>query len=171
VFRRILVAVDGSAHAESALSQAIDLALATGGRITVLTVVPDHAGAWGLAGAYWAPVSLAAVAGDAERACERMLDDAVARIPPDVPVTKLVRSGPAAEAILDEAGGGCHDLVVMGSRGQGELRSRLLGSVSRAVLHGSPVPVLVVRCELNHDDVAIGGQGAVPRRAAHPLGR
>jgi hypothetical protein len=31
--------------------------------------------------------------------------------------------------------------------------------------------VLVVRCELDHDDVAIGGQGAVPRRAAHPLGR
>ena len=39
---------------------------------------------------------------------------------------------------------GC-DAVIMGARGMGSLRQALLGSVSQALVHDSPVPVTLVR--------------------------
>ena len=39
---------------------------------------------------------------------------------------------------------GC-DAVIMGARGMGALRHALLGSVSQALVHHSPVPVTIVR--------------------------
>jgi nucleotide-binding universal stress UspA family protein len=144
LFRRPLVAFDGSTHAEAALGEAIDLVRATHGRLTLLSAVPDHMSAWGVGGPYWAPVSLERLGDQVERAHVRMLGHAADRVPPDIPVTKLLRRGPAASAILDEARNRNYDLIVIGSRGRGELRSLLLGSVVHAVLQSSPLPVLVV---------------------------
>ena len=53
--------------------------------------------------------------------------------------------GHPVSVILDRLRDGRHDLLVMGTRGLGRVGSALLGSVSQAVLHEAPVPVLVVR--------------------------
>jgi nucleotide-binding universal stress UspA family protein len=152
MFRRLLVAFDGSAHAGAALAVAIRLVQVTHGRLTVLTVMPESTLWWGVA--CEVPGDLGALDRSNERACQTMLSRAVSAIPADVPATTLLRRGSAIAAILAEAGN--HDLIVMGSRRHGELRSLLLGSVSRAVLHASPVPVLVV----GHD----AGEDAPPRQ-------
>ena len=53
--------------------------------------------------------------------------------------------GHAADAIAHLAEEGKYDLVVMGSRGQGEVMNLVLGSVATKVLAKCSVPVLLVR--------------------------
>jgi len=56
-----------------------------------------------------------------------------------------VASGDPAHTLIDILENfGC-DMVVMGARGMGTLRSALLGSVSHEVLHAAQVPVLIVK--------------------------
>ncbi len=76
---------------------------------------------------------------------EALLGEAVAGVVVDHPglvVEKLVVQGPPAEAILDHAMGA--RLLVVGSRGRGLVRSTLLGSVSRYLLHHAQCDVTVV---------------------------
>jgi nucleotide-binding universal stress UspA family protein len=145
MFRSILVAVDGSQGAREALEEAIELARDTGARLTLISVaVPFR---WRLPSPYIAPLP---AEGELAREAQEVADRAAALVPDDVPVSTVVRSGPAAKAILDRIEQGEHDLVVMGSRGLGLAGSLLLGSVSRAVLSHSAVPVLVHPARAGH---------------------
>ena len=60
-------------------------------------------------------------------------------------VDTLIRPGSPADEIIDAAKELGADLIVIGSRGWGEIRSVLLGSVSERVLHLAHCPVLIVR--------------------------
>lgn len=152
MFCRILVAFDGSTHARQALTEAIDLARTNHAALTVMTVMPTT-NPWALGGGYYVPVNLDELDQQSERNYQRVLDDAVNVVPGDIPVTSLLKRGPAAQAIVDQARAGNHDVIVMGSRGRGELRSLLLGSVSHRVLQSSPIAVLVIHAGNSTDPV------------------
>jgi nucleotide-binding universal stress UspA family protein len=143
MFRQLLVAFDGSSHAQRALDEAIGLARTNEGTLTVMTVVPQPT-VWALGGGYATSVDLEDLSRQIEGEYQSMLDAAIDAVAVDLPIAKVVKHGPAGPTIVDEARAGDHDLIVMGSRGRGELRSLLLGSVSHHVLQASPVPVLVV---------------------------
>jgi nucleotide-binding universal stress UspA family protein len=158
MFRRILVAFDGSEHAQSALAEATELAQANHAALTVMTVVPDD-NLW-LGAAVEVPVNLGGLDESVKREYTAMLERAVQSVPCELPVSKILKRGAVAMAILAELRHDPYDLVVMGSRGRGGLRSLLLGSVSHAVLHSSPVPVLVVRSRPTSNDAATHGRRA-----------
>ena len=58
--------------------------------------------------------------------------------------SKIIHGSPIRE-IQDMAKSKKFDLIVIGSRGQGKLKEVFLGSVANAVVHRSPIPVLVVK--------------------------
>jgi nucleotide-binding universal stress UspA family protein len=73
-----------------------------------------------------------------------------------------VASGDPAHTLIDILENFACDLVVMGARGTGRLRSALLGSVSHEVLHAAPVPVMIVKppaeTEASADEVAASSE-------------
>ncbi|ASK66337.1 universal stress protein UspA [Brachybacterium avium] len=139
----VVVGVDGSQHGRRAAVRAAQEALERGTSLVLVTAMqtPDS-------GEYWFPLP----PGDAVELVEEhrieLQDDLqreAARISEQVPgveVTGEVRRGVAA-AVLHDAGRGAQ-LVVVGSHGRGRVASALLGSVSRAMLHGARRPVMVV---------------------------
>ncbi len=141
MFLHLLVATDGSPESEQALAQAIDLAASERSRLTIFSAVtaPPSAAYFG-SGA----TAAATVARDAEQATATILREAAERVPSEVPVRTLLSREPVRPSLMREIAEGRHDLVVMGSRGRGAVRSVLLGSVSHYILHHSPVPVLIV---------------------------
>jgi len=134
-YRRILVALDGSADADAALEHAGRLAADQHARMTLLTVAPLP---YQLGGIGVPPQP------DLSDCYAATLRRAVDSVPPEIGVTSQMLQGPAAETILRVARDGDYDLIVMGSHGHSRLHRALLGSVSYRVLHDSPVPVLLI---------------------------
>lgn len=146
MFHRILVAIDGSEHAQRALGEAIDLAKLSNARLTVMTVQPKPSTLL-IGGPMVPPVDLQGLEEALREEHDRLLQDAITQVPEDVSVVKVHAQGQPASEIVEQARKDEDDLIVMGSRGRGEVASMLLGSVSHQVLQRSTAPVLVVHVE------------------------
>jgi nucleotide-binding universal stress UspA family protein len=144
MFRNILVAIDGSPDSDQALTQAIDLAESEHSRLTLFSavVMPPSTAYVGVSGEVVANLSR-----DAEAETEAIMRTAAEMVPDQVSLSTVLSSEPVRHALIHQIKTGTHDLVVMGSRGRGAVRSVLLGSVSHYVLHHSPVPVLIVHAD------------------------
>lgn len=138
-YPRILVPLDDTPAAEFALRHVVPYGLDQGSRLTLLTVVPDPPGVVAAAG-----ISPERIAKEMEAEAETYLRQVTSTLPQDLPVTTLLRRGDPAEEILRLVGDEPIDLICMGARGRGRVSGALLGSVSTAVLHHSPVPVVVL---------------------------
>ncbi len=140
MFRRIVVAVDGSHHARQAVLTAAECAREIGATLTLLTVYHEPPGFEG------EPQYSTDLATAMERARALLVDEeAVVQAAGGPAVqTDLLGAAHPATAILAAAASGQYDLLVMGTRGLGRLGSALLGSVSAQVAAGSAIPVLIV---------------------------
>ena len=139
--RRVLVPLDGSALAESALVQ---LRRITGPRsleVQLFSVIPRPIGPYGVILPY---------VPDPEtdrRATERYLDEIAATLRAEgvVAHTQVIFQGAdsVAREILHLARRMGADIIAMATHGRGHLEHLALGSVSTEVLEHSPVPVLL----------------------------
>lgn len=146
----VVIGYDGSDHADAAVEAAARLLAVPEGVLQTVWVSCRAVAAAGVAGAPHDVIAKGAaeidagLRAEAERTAERGV-----RLAADHGLT--VR-GEAVEAngnmwrtLLDSAEGGRAAAVVVGSHGRSPFGAMLTGSVSRALVHYAPVPVLVVR--------------------------
>jgi nucleotide-binding universal stress UspA family protein len=137
-YPRVLVAVDETPAAKFALRHVVPYSVEQRSRLTLVSVVTRPSGSVAVAGV--SPQELAAqMESEAAVRLRRLADS----LPQDLSVTTLLRHGDPAGEILALLREQPFDLLCMGARGRGRVTSVLLGSVSAAVLHHSPVPVVV----------------------------
>lgn len=147
MYRKILVATDGSTLSKKAVKSAIELAGAVGAELVALYVVPRYPISYFEGGV---TVSTADIARTEKQWADKgqAVVDAVreAALAAGVKAKAAVsRSDLVAESILATAKKNRCDLVVMASHGRKGLKRILLGSETQHVLTHSTVPVLVLR--------------------------
>ena len=164
MFKNILVATDGSDHANKAVDLASDMAAKYGAGLTVLSVVdgsaltedakrvaaemgvdmnpvldiPDLAAISPNAAAILPDVEAILVNGRIKATLAKAIMEEArdrAGVALGAEIRGRTESGNAAEEILKVAEAEGADLIVMGSRGLGGLKSLLVGSVSQKVSH------------------------------------
>jgi nucleotide-binding universal stress UspA family protein len=140
MFDVILLAVDGSEHAQHAAKLAGDLARAV--KATDLLIVVAFEPIPGYLGEPWLSKAISEREAQAQqilRKAQETVGSSSANIIPEM------IEGTIAEAILDVANTRKSDVIVMGSRGFGRIEGAVLGSNSQKVVSHAPCPVLIVR--------------------------
>ena len=134
---RVLCPIDFDEHSGRAVARAQDLAQRHGAELRLLHVLPVRAESILL------PRPGAAV--QVERAAQTHLDE-LARIIREAGVrceVSVVRGDPAFQ-ILQAARDGAADVIVMATHGRKGVPRVVLGSVTEAVLHATPCPLLTI---------------------------
>ncbi len=135
---RIVVGVDGSRHSLVALEWACREAELRHDSLELVS-------AWSISA-----VSSAGASQEVVEVLEAAAQEAVesgrqraTQLAPGIEVSTRVYRGQPARVLVERAAGA--DLLVVGSRGLGEFKALLLGSVSQECSQHSPVPVVIVR--------------------------
>lgn len=139
---KILMAVDGSEHANNAIEAVARLPREPGGLTVELVNISNPV--------YYGELPVRAIEGVEEARMaqqERVLEDAskLAQAKGLTVSATHGKGGQVATEIVAQAKASGADQIAMGTRGMGAVGSLLLGSVALGVVHRSPVPVLLVK--------------------------
>jgi nucleotide-binding universal stress UspA family protein len=147
MYRKILVATDGSNLSKKAVSSAIDLAAAVKAELVALYVVPRYPVSYFEGGMSVPASEIARTEKQWAEQGQAVVDAVQASAQAEGVKAKgsVTRSNLVAESIMAAAKKNKCDLVVMASHGRKGLKRVLLGSETQHVLTHSSVPVLVLR--------------------------
>jgi nucleotide-binding universal stress UspA family protein len=147
MFKRILIATDGSELSQKAADSGIELAKLSGGEVVALQVVPRYPVSYFEGGATISPTEVTRIekewADIGQATVSKLKAQAQAQ---GVQATGITtHSDMIAEAIIAAAKKHNCDLIVMASHGRRGLSRMLLGSETTHVLTHSDIPVMVLR--------------------------
>lgn len=139
MYEKILVAIDHSEISVRALDAALSLALLSHGEVWVLHLREREM--MGKTGLMTSAESSDEAGADASAAVEALTRAGIKAHG----VVRDTAFGHAAREIVSDAAEHGVDVIVMGSRGRGDLAGLVLGSTAHKVIHLADRPVLVVR--------------------------
>jgi nucleotide-binding universal stress UspA family protein len=147
MYKKILVATDGSSLSKKAVRSAIGLAAAVGADLVALYVVPNYPVSYFEGGVTISTQDIARTEKQWADQGQAIVDAVSATAGAEGVKAKgvIARSNLVAEAILAAAKRHKCDLIVMASHGHRGLKRILLGSETQHVLTHSSIPVLVLR--------------------------
>jgi nucleotide-binding universal stress UspA family protein len=137
MFKHILVAIDDSSYSHEAMPATIEVAGQFDSEILVLHV-SEHDRGRAVVYSLETPAGVTRLVADAVKQLRALGRAAQGQV-------RDVAAGHVAKAIVETAEANGIDLIVMGSRGLSEVQGLLVGSVTHDVLHGTAIPVLVVK--------------------------
>jgi precorrin-8X/cobalt-precorrin-8 methylmutase len=138
-YKKILVPVDGSPHAELACRHAVGLADGGDAEILLLHCYGDLPMILG-------GDSREAVIAASEKEAARLLAPCLRHCEESrVRCRSVIHNGNPSRTIVRVAKEDCCDLIVMGSRGLSDFSGLVMGSVSHRVLEYADIPVLIVK--------------------------
>ena len=146
MYKKILVAVDGSPVSEAALRAAFDLAKTMGATLRIAHAVDEATLNWDAE--YVDPAEIwNAMAQSGRSILEKAAAAAAAAgIPADTKLIEIATVGKRIpEAIADEAAAWPADIVVVGTHGRRGFSHMFLGSVAEGIVRVSTKPVLLIR--------------------------
>ncbi|MEX2751062.1 MAG: universal stress protein [Candidatus Freyarchaeota archaeon] len=143
MYRRIMVATDGSEHSGKAVEHAIELCKSTGAELLAVSVVNMDA-------LSCVEESDRDVYCKVQDALEKRANDILIEVEKkankeNVLVKKIIQVGDPAEVVVELAKREGADLIVIGTRGLLGVKRVVLGSHAEKIVRWSSVPVLVVR--------------------------
>jgi nucleotide-binding universal stress UspA family protein len=124
-YKNILVATDGSSHANAAVTEAIEIAKRCGSHIIVLSAMHDES-----------------ERDEAKQISDKAVESARKN---GVSAESVTPVGKAFTGILETAGGRGVDLIVMGTYGKTGFKKLLMGSATEKVIGTAECAVLVVK--------------------------
>jgi nucleotide-binding universal stress UspA family protein len=145
LYKKILIATDGSEKNKKAISYGIEFAKLSGAKLYVVYVVDTAAFASIPMDAGWEMMYelLETEGKDTLKGVEELASNA------GLVSESAVLEGHPSHEILEYAKNNDIDLIVVGTLGKGGIDRFLLGSVAEKVTRNSEVPVLVVRSDKN----------------------
>lgn len=138
MFKKILVAFDGSKSSKEALNTSIELAKKFGSVIYLVSVIPQSDFAV-------LKNEVTSASKEESKFYQELQRETIESNTSKVVIKSTIIYGHPAEKLLDYASSGTFDLIVIGSRGLNATERLFLGSVSDELSHHSSCPILIVK--------------------------